>query len=78
MTRDAERVLGEALGLPEPDRAELAARLLSSLLPEGDQSVDAAWIAEIERRCADLDAGTAVTSDWETLRRRIEEDIIRR
>ena len=78
MTRDAERVLDEALRLPEPDRAELAAKLISSLEPEGDEGVDAAWIAEIERRCADLDAGTAVTSDWETLRRRIEGEILQR
>jgi len=78
MTRDAERVLDEALRLPEQERAELAARLISSLEPKADDDVDAAWVAEIERRCAELDAGTAVTSDWNDVRRRIEEDILRR
>jgi putative addiction module component (TIGR02574 family) len=41
--------------------------------PEGD--VDAAWAAEIERRCAAVDAGLVITSDWEDFRRRIERDI---
>ena len=78
MTRNAERVLDDALRLPEQERAEVAARLISSLDAEADTDVDAAWIAEIERRCAELDAGTAVTSDWEEVRRRIEEGVLRR
>jgi len=78
MTGQAELLLGQALLLSESERAELAAKLISSLDADPDEDVDDAWAVEIERRCAELDAGTAVTSDWETVRRRIEQDILRR
>lgn len=78
MSPDTKRLLAEVLNLPDDDRAELAARLLESLDGEAESGVDAAWAAEIERRCAAIDAGTAVTSDWETVRKRIEREILRR
>lgn len=78
MTRNTERLLDEALRLPEGDRAELAAKLIESLDGEPDADVDAAWAEEIERRCAAVDAGDAVTSDWEAVRSRIEREIFRR
>ncbi len=73
-----ERLLGEALSLPEPDRAELAARLITSLSGPPDSGVDAAWAAEIERRCAALDSGEAVSSDWNEVRDRIERELFER
>jgi len=78
MSRNAEQLLDEALLLPEDKRAELAARLIESLDGETDDDVDGAWAEEIERRCAALDSGQAVTSDWETVRDRLEREIHRR
>ncbi len=78
MARNIEQVLREALDLPEKERAEVAARLLESLDPEKEDDVDAAWAAEIEKRCADLDAGRTTTLDWEDVRRRIEREIFGR
>ncbi|MFZ2491885.1 MAG: addiction module protein [Thermoanaerobaculia bacterium] len=78
MTDRAENLLGEALRLSDAERAELATRLIQSLDPERDSDVDAAWAAEIERRCAALDSGEAVTSDWTEVRERIERDIFGR
>jgi putative addiction module component (TIGR02574 family) len=77
VTKNAEQLLDEVLRLPEPERAEIAARLIESLEQDVDADVDAAWAAEIERRCAALDAGQAVTSDWNDVRRRIEREIFR-
>jgi len=77
VTKSAEQLLDEVLRLPDPERAEIAARLIESLEREVDADVDAAWATEIERRCAALDAGQAVTSDWNDVRRRIEEEIFR-
>ena len=74
---DAEKFLAAALELPEEKRAEIAARLLESL-DEADDDVDAAWALEIERRCAALDSGEAVTSDWNEFRARIERDVFGR
>ena len=78
MTDRAEHLLDEALKLSDSERAELAARLIQSLDAEADSEVDAAWAAEIERRCAALDAGEAVTSDWSEVRERIEREIFGR
>lgn len=75
---DTEALLEQVLSLPEPDRAEVAVRILESLESQRDEGVDDAWAAEIERRCAAVDAGTLVTSDWSDVRRRIERDIFGR
>jgi putative addiction module component (TIGR02574 family) len=73
----ATSLLEQLLSLPENDRAEVAARLLESLEP-AEPDVDAAWAAEIDRRCAALDRGEAVTSDWNDFRVRIERDVFGR
>jgi putative addiction module component (TIGR02574 family) len=74
-----DELLSKALLLPEHARAEMARRLLESLDAGGvEEDVQDAWLAEIERRCAALDAGEAVTSDWGDFRRRVERDILGR
>lgn len=75
---DSTTLLEQALNLPEPERAKLAARLLESLDDEVQSDVDAAWAAEIERRCAAVDAGTLATNDWNDVRARIEREIFDR
>jgi putative addiction module component (TIGR02574 family) len=81
VTTAADRILQDALGLPERERAEIAARLIESLEVARDRDaaeVEEAWAAEIERRCAALDAGTTGMTDWEEVRRRVEAEILRR
>jgi len=75
---ESEKLLMKALRLPEHDRAELARRLLESLDEERTDDIDDAWLTEIERRCAAVDAGEAVTSDWEDFRQRVEREIFGR
>lgn len=75
---DTATLLEQALRLPEHERAKIAARLLESLDAETQSDVDAAWAAEIERRCAAVDAGTLATSDWKDVRARIEREIFGR
>ncbi len=45
--------------LPPEDRARLAEELLASLEESPSSEVDAAWDAEIQRRIAEVEAGTA-------------------
>ncbi len=81
MTTSAKRVLKDAMQLTEEERAEIATRLIGSLdaasIEDADQ-VQASWAAEIERRCAALDAGTTGTTSWKAARRRIETAIRRK
>ncbi len=76
MSLMTERILQDALALPDDQRAELATRLLQSLDRVVDPDAEEAWAIEIERRCAALDAGEAVTADWYDVRRRIEKELL--
>jgi len=78
MARTMDQLIDEALLLPEGQRAEVATRLLESLDTAQDEEVDAAWAAEIERRCADRDSGRTVGTDWEVFRRSVDSEIFGR
>ena len=66
-----EKLRTEALLLPEAERAELAHSLVLSLDGPADADAEQAWEAEIRRRLAEIDAGTAELIDREELRRRM-------
>ncbi len=66
-----EKLRAEALELPESERAELAYELVASLDGPADADVEKAWDAEISRRLAEIDAGTAKLIDREEFRRRL-------
>jgi putative addiction module component (TIGR02574 family) len=55
----AADVLTEILQLPAEERARLALELLRSLDGDPDADAAAAWEVEIDRRGAEVDAGTA-------------------
>jgi putative addiction module component (TIGR02574 family) len=78
MTRSVRTVLAEALRLDPEARAEIAAELLASLDGPDDPDAEVAWAAEIERRVAEIEAGTAKLEDWEDVKRRIERDLLGR
>jgi putative addiction module component (TIGR02574 family) len=76
MSLTTERIFEDVLSLSEDQRAELAVRLLQSLDHESDPDAEEAWAAEIERRCAAVDAGEITLSDWYDARRRIEKELL--
>jgi putative addiction module component (TIGR02574 family) len=53
--------LTEMLALPVEERARLALELIRSLHGEHDPDAAETWDAEIERRGAEVEAGTAAT-----------------
>lgn len=71
MSTDCDRLLADALKLPEADRADLAACLFASLESEPSQILDAAWEAEIKRRIAEIDNGRSRLIPWEEARKRM-------
>jgi putative addiction module component (TIGR02574 family) len=68
MSNRARKVLHDALELPLPERAELAADLLASLDGEPDADVEAAWASEVERRAREALANPDDDVAWETVR----------
>ena len=76
MTHAAAAVLADALRLDEHARAELAAELLASLDGPADADAETEWAAEIERRVASIESGTAILEPWDEVRRRIARDVL--
>ena len=64
----APNVLAEILRLPAEERARLALELIRSLDGEPEADASAAWNAEIERRGAEVVAGTAETMSFDEYR----------
>jgi len=52
-----DKIIAEALGLPAPLRAFIAAKLLESLDVDGDQELSAEWKEEIRKRSQEIDEG---------------------
>jgi putative addiction module component (TIGR02574 family) len=55
--------------------------LIESLDAVGEDEIaeiEAAWAAEIERRCIALDNGTTGTTAWDDVRRQIKAEILRK
>jgi putative addiction module component (TIGR02574 family) len=59
MSTLVEELSARAKSLPPEDRARLAEELLESLEESPESEVEAAWDLEIERRVAEIEAGTA-------------------
>ena len=71
MPKTFNEIFREAADLPEQDRATLAGLLIDSLEGLPDPDVEAVWAAEINRRVAEVDAGTVKTVPWEEVRQRL-------
>ena len=58
MSTSVDKIVAEALELPSPLRAFLAAKLLESLDVDGAPEVSSEWKQEIRRRCREIDGET--------------------
>ena len=77
MTKDAARLLEDALRLKAEDRARLAEELLASL-DETEQDVEQAWADEIARRAADARASADEEEDWRAALADIQREVLTR
>ncbi|MGH9222712.1 MAG: addiction module protein [Acidimicrobiales bacterium] len=78
MTSETETILREALGLPDEERADLAAQLIASLdspAAEDPATIGTVWAAELERRARRVLSGESPTSGWETVRERVADHL---
>jgi putative addiction module component (TIGR02574 family) len=65
-----QEIVEAALRLPERQRAEIVQELLASLSPDEVELVEDAWAAELDRRLAEFEAGTADPVPWDELKHR--------
>jgi len=62
-------ILKAALDLPEQEREQLVEELSASLHGGfATKEIEESWEAEVARRLAEIDAGTAVLHDWPEVR----------
>jgi putative addiction module component (TIGR02574 family) len=66
----AKEVLEAALHLAPSERELLVEQLMQSVVSASDE-IERAWLAELQRRSAEIDAGTAELVDWSDVRSRI-------
>lgn len=71
MSPAAEQILQAALALPEEERQELVDALLVETTAASGLPFDPAWLGEIQRRSAEIDAGTARLTPWSVVRERV-------
>jgi putative addiction module component (TIGR02574 family) len=78
MSPTAEQLLTSALALPESERLELAEALLAVSEPPAPETTGDAWLAELQRRSAEIDAGEAALTPWPEVRRRVRARLERK
>jgi len=71
MARSARELFEEAMSLDPQERATLMRLLIEALDAEIEEGVEDAWRVEIERRMAELDAGSVEAVPWEEVRARL-------
>ncbi|QDS90344.1 Putative addiction module component [Rosistilla ulvae] len=64
-------ILANATQLPINDRLRLIDDLASSVPDDHPPRLSPEWLAEIDRRSNEIDAGTAETENWSTIRARL-------
>jgi putative addiction module component (TIGR02574 family) len=65
MKTELDKILSEAMELPAPLRAFLAAKLIESLDANGSHELSDEWKQEIRRRCRQIDEGSVRLVDAE-------------
>ena len=70
MTHEAKELLQRVLGLPDNERAELAANLIASLDEVSDPDADLAWQREVTRRMNDVQTGKVNTVSRDEVQRK--------
>lgn len=75
MATSKEDLYRLALELTEAERAALAGMLLESLEPGDDPEVESAWLAEVDRRLAELDSGAVEPVSWSLVRDRLRRKL---
>ena len=74
MTPTMDELLGAALRLPEPERAELA-ELLAASVETPASPVYTAWAAEVRRRAAELESGQVQSVPLDEALRLVREQL---
>lgn len=71
MNPTVDELVAQAEQLSAGDRDLLLIRLQQALAPAVDAGIEAAWMAEVERRVEAMDRGEMRSVPWEEARKRL-------
>jgi len=71
MSTAIEQLFQTIRALPAEERLELLDALLVAERETGPLPFDPSWLPEIQRRSAEIDAGTVKLSTWDEVRERV-------
>jgi putative addiction module component (TIGR02574 family) len=74
MSQGVEQILEAALALPDDDQLQLVDALLAAVDERGLRPFDDSWLAEIQRRSAEFDAGTVKPIPWAEVKERARRE----
>lgn len=75
MSPSTKQVLQTALSLPLAEQLELIEALIAAVDQTNPPPFDDAYLAEIKRRSAQIEAGEAVLTPWSEVKRRVRERV---
>jgi len=75
MTVQSQRLLSDALLLPEKDRAELASLIIASLDGPPDPDAESLWAEEISRRIQEFEKDPSRAEDWQAVKARMKQNL---
>jgi hypothetical protein len=75
MSPVAQQLLEVALTLPEEERLDLADALLASQDQVSDLPFDPEMLVEVNRRSAEIVAGTVQSAPWSVVRERVRKRV---
>jgi putative addiction module component (TIGR02574 family) len=74
MSQGVEQILEAALALPDDHQLQLVDALLAAVDERGLRPFDDSWLAEIQRRSAEFDAGTVKPIPWAEVKERARRE----
>jgi putative addiction module component (TIGR02574 family) len=78
MGQGVERLLEAALALPDDEQLQLVEALLAAVDERGLRPFDDSWLAEIQRRSAEFDAGAVKPIPWAEVKDRARREAAQR
>jgi putative addiction module component (TIGR02574 family) len=75
MSQGVEKILQAAMALPDQEQLQLVAALLAAVDERGLRPFDDSWLAEIQRRSAEFDAGGIKPIPWSEVKERTHREV---
>jgi putative addiction module component (TIGR02574 family) len=75
MTQTVQQLLQSALSLPDEEQLQLLAAFLAAVDERGLRPFDDRWLAEIQRRSAEFDAGAVKPIPWSEVKEQIRREV---